>query len=256
MSRTRQPPSEFLAQVLTHRGSPDDLPYPNEAVWIIRQHVLDAVQVLRSAIQLVVCSTIQPCRLDPRCNSLTRCCEIQDFPSLNLKVQKYTYTDGKTVPLLMAEGTLPMYYQVCLSAIAPLAHSSCYQFAPHMVCPCAGCKVQHPRVFVVAREIPTHASHHVRCPHTRHDYQAPARFCGCIWHRQHPISSELAAAPLHSHDHVQRHLHTVWPGPPLVLQTPRMGCPSTSAIITPADSSSSKLSPSANTIPQSPHFPG
>lgn len=46
MSRPRQPPSEFLAQVLTRRGSPDDLPYPNEAVWIIRQHVLDAVQVL------------------------------------------------------------------------------------------------------------------------------------------------------------------------------------------------------------------
>lgn len=78
MARPRQPPSEFLAQVLTRRGTPDDLPYTNEAVWIIRQHLLDAVQ---------------------------------DFPSLTLKVQKYTHTDGTTVPLLMADGTLPMYYQ-------------------------------------------------------------------------------------------------------------------------------------------------
>ena len=45
MARPRQPPSEFLAQVLTRRGTPDDLPYTNEAVWIIRQHLLDAVQV-------------------------------------------------------------------------------------------------------------------------------------------------------------------------------------------------------------------
>ncbi|KAL0026775.1 hypothetical protein WJX77_000858 [Trebouxia sp. C0004] len=78
MTRPRQPPSEFLAQVLTRRGTPDDLPYTNEAVWLIRQHLLDAVQ---------------------------------DFPSLTLKVQKYTHTDGTTVPLLMADGTLPMYYQ-------------------------------------------------------------------------------------------------------------------------------------------------
>lgn len=41
----------------------------------------------------------------------------QDFPSLTLKTQKYTHTDGRTVPLLMADGTLPMYYQVQQCAI-------------------------------------------------------------------------------------------------------------------------------------------
>lgn len=45
MSRPRQPPSEFLAQAFTRRGSPDDLPYSGNAVWTIRQHALDAVQV-------------------------------------------------------------------------------------------------------------------------------------------------------------------------------------------------------------------
>lgn len=78
MAPPRHPASEFLAQVLTRKGTPDDLPYTNEAVWTIRQHLLDAVQ---------------------------------DFPSLTLKTQKYTHTDGRTVPLLMADGTLPMYYQ-------------------------------------------------------------------------------------------------------------------------------------------------
>ncbi len=50
MTMPRQPPSEFLAQVLTRRGTPDDLPYTNEAVWIIRQHLLDAVQVCLTCI--------------------------------------------------------------------------------------------------------------------------------------------------------------------------------------------------------------
>ena len=36
----------------------------------------------------------------------------QDFPTLTLKMQQYTHTNGKAVPLLLAEGTLPMYYQV------------------------------------------------------------------------------------------------------------------------------------------------
>ena len=50
MTMPRQPPSESLAQVLTRRGTPDDLPYTNEAVWIIRQHLLDAVQVCLTCI--------------------------------------------------------------------------------------------------------------------------------------------------------------------------------------------------------------
>lgn len=38
---------------------------------------------------------------------------VQDFPTLVLKQQQYTHTNGSTVQLLMADGTLPMYYQVC-----------------------------------------------------------------------------------------------------------------------------------------------
>ena len=37
---------------------------------------------------------------------------MQDFPSLILRSQQYTHTNGAVVPLLMAEGTVPMYYQV------------------------------------------------------------------------------------------------------------------------------------------------
>lgn len=70
---------------------------------------------------------LEPWSFDPKCTLLTPCCEIQDFPSLLLKVQKYTHTDGRTVPLLMAEGTLPMYYQVCLE----LRHS-CARFATNL----------------------------------------------------------------------------------------------------------------------------
>ena len=48
------------------------------------------------------------------CIHLLRLAEIwlQDFPSLILRSQQYTHTNGAQVPLLMAEGTIPMYYQV------------------------------------------------------------------------------------------------------------------------------------------------
>ena len=59
-------------------------------------------------------------------------CATQDFPTLLLKLQQYTHTNGNTVPLLMAEGTLPMYYQVLLPLrtwsqplACPPAHSTC-----------------------------------------------------------------------------------------------------------------------------------
>lgn len=39
---------------------------------------------------------------------------MQDFPSLILRSQQYTHTNGAVVPLLMAEGTVPMYYQVLI----------------------------------------------------------------------------------------------------------------------------------------------
>jgi len=34
----------------------------------------------------------------------------QEFPTLVLKVDGYTYPDGRTVQLLVADGTLPVYY--------------------------------------------------------------------------------------------------------------------------------------------------
>ncbi len=57
----------------------------------------------------------------------------QEFPTLVLKQQQYTHTNGSTVQLLMADGTLPMYYQVCsmlihLQASADtvlILHTSC-----------------------------------------------------------------------------------------------------------------------------------
>ena len=53
------------------------------------------------------------CTLKP-CQAL-RSCSLQDFPSLILRSQQYTHTNGAVVPLLMAEGTVPMYYQVPIS---------------------------------------------------------------------------------------------------------------------------------------------
>ena len=45
---------------------------------------------------------------------------LQDFPSLILRSQQYTHTNGAQVPLLMAEGTIPMYYQVCVPLLSEL----------------------------------------------------------------------------------------------------------------------------------------
>ncbi len=45
---------------------------------------------------------------------------LQDFPSLILRSQQYTHTNGAQVPLLMAEGTIPMYYQVCAPLLSDL----------------------------------------------------------------------------------------------------------------------------------------
>ena len=37
---------------------------------------------------------------------------LQEFPSLTLKKETYTHVTGKQAQLLLAEGTLPMYYSV------------------------------------------------------------------------------------------------------------------------------------------------
>eukprot|EP00891_Asterochloris_glomerata_P007192 jgi/Astpho2/7192/e_gw1.00113.157.1_t len=54
------------------------MPYSDDRKWTVRQHLLDVVQ---------------------------------EFPTLVLKAQTYTYPDGRSATLLMVEGTLPMYYQ-------------------------------------------------------------------------------------------------------------------------------------------------
>lgn len=68
---------QFLNSVLSQRG-PQSLPYEEEVKLTIRQHL---VQV------------------------------IQDFPGLQVKTAMFTHNDGRTVNLLQADGTIPMYYQ-------------------------------------------------------------------------------------------------------------------------------------------------
>ncbi|EIE25211.1 tumor susceptibility protein [Coccomyxa subellipsoidea C-169] len=70
-------PESWLRQVLGDQGQ-TRLPYNNDAKFAVRQHLLDLVS---------------------------------EFPTLVLKQQQYTHTNGSTVQLLMADGTLPMYYQ-------------------------------------------------------------------------------------------------------------------------------------------------
>ncbi len=104
-------------------------------------------------------------RLESPFISVYSCC-VQDFPSLTLKVQKYTHTDGTTVPLLMADGTLPMYYQVGSLHLCSLAQArQAWQLASahHAF---AGHEIQHPSIIVATRAVSKCGSHHVCCPHT------------------------------------------------------------------------------------------
>ncbi|KAK9813095.1 hypothetical protein WJX72_008931 [[Myrmecia] bisecta] len=78
MARAQASAVEFLTQVLSKRGTAEELPYTEDVKWTVRQHLLDLHQ---------------------------------EFPTLMIKVQTYTHTNGRSVPLLMVEGTLPMYYQ-------------------------------------------------------------------------------------------------------------------------------------------------
>ena len=55
---------------------------------------------------------------------------MQEFPTLVLKAQTYTYPDGRSATLLMVEGTLPMYYQV---------REVRQQEEPAMACSCSSC---------------------------------------------------------------------------------------------------------------------
>ncbi|CAM6091122.1 unnamed protein product [Calypogeia fissa] len=68
---------QFLNSVLSQRG-PNALPYDEAVKWHIRQHLLIV---------------------------------IQDFPGLQVKTANFTHNDGRTVNLLQADGTIPMYYQ-------------------------------------------------------------------------------------------------------------------------------------------------
>uniref|UniRef100_A0A0C9S179 TSA: Wollemia nobilis Ref_Wollemi_Transcript_26238_1798 transcribed RNA sequence n=1 Tax=Wollemia nobilis TaxID=56998 RepID=A0A0C9S179_9CONI len=68
---------QFLNNVLSQRG-PSALPYEEDVKWLIRQHLVSV---------------------------------IQEFPSLQAKTAVFSHNDGRTVNLLQAEGTVPMYYQ-------------------------------------------------------------------------------------------------------------------------------------------------
>lgn len=68
---------QFLNNVLSQRG-PSALPYDEEVKWLIRQHLVSV---------------------------------IQEYPSLQAKTAIFNHNDGRTVNLLQAEGTVPMYYQ-------------------------------------------------------------------------------------------------------------------------------------------------
>ncbi|KMZ69376.1 hypothetical protein ZOSMA_215G00100 [Zostera marina] len=68
--------SQFLSNALSQRG-PDALPYAEETKWLIRQNLLTLAEA---------------------------------FPSLIPKTSHFTHNDGRTVNLLQAEGTIPMFY--------------------------------------------------------------------------------------------------------------------------------------------------
>eukprot|EP00252_Welwitschia_mirabilis_P017135 TRINITY_DN38031_c0_g1_i1.p1 TRINITY_DN38031_c0_g1~~TRINITY_DN38031_c0_g1_i1.p1 ORF type:complete len:421 (+),score=91.58 TRINITY_DN38031_c0_g1_i1:356-1618(+) len=68
---------QFLNNVLSQRG-PAALPYDEDVKWLIRQHLVSV---------------------------------IQEYPSLQARTATYTHTDGRSVNLLQAEGTVPMFYQ-------------------------------------------------------------------------------------------------------------------------------------------------
>ncbi|XP_010274350.1 PREDICTED: protein ELC-like [Nelumbo nucifera] len=67
---------QFLSSVLSQRG-PSALPYTEDVKWLIRQQLLSLVNI---------------------------------YPSLQPKTATFTHNDGRTVNLLQAEGTIPMFY--------------------------------------------------------------------------------------------------------------------------------------------------
>jgi len=125
---------------------------------------------------------------------------VQEFPTLVLKQQQYTHTNGSSVQLLMADGTLPMYYQVCLLPLWPHGLVTLLMIAleTHDIVPAlefarciAGSEVQHPCVDLAARGISQAATHHVCGANARHDYQTTALLCGSFWHGLLPLPSQL-----------------------------------------------------------------
>ncbi|MCL7023301.1 hypothetical protein MKW94_024902 [Papaver nudicaule] len=67
---------QFLSTVLSQRG-PSALQYTEDSKWLIRQHLVSL---------------------------------IESYPSLQPKTAVFNHTDGRTVNLLQAEGTIPMIY--------------------------------------------------------------------------------------------------------------------------------------------------
>ncbi|XP_024399047.1 protein ELC-like [Physcomitrium patens] len=69
--------TQFLNQALSQRG-PQALAYVEDEKWTIREHLLKV---------------------------------LQEFPGLQVKSAVFNHNDGRTLNLLQAEGTIPMFYQ-------------------------------------------------------------------------------------------------------------------------------------------------
>ena len=113
----------------------------------------------------------------------------------------------RTAQLLLAEGTLPMYYQVCVLCwlgsvmrrdgqagrrrAGGRAHRRlagwlcwCLHSRPHVRLrpggPTAGPQVQHPRGHLAARAVPAGGAAGLCGAHGRHGHQAAPWLCGCV----------------------------------------------------------------------------
>ena len=103
-------PGAWLDAVLAMRG--DRAPaYPPPARGAVRRHLADLVAV-REERQWAVGGAAPDAGAGRHAATPPPSLPLQEFPTLVLKLDTYTYPDGRAVPLLVAEGTLPVYYLV------------------------------------------------------------------------------------------------------------------------------------------------
>lgn len=201
-------PTDWLDNLLTQRGR-GALPYRGEAKWAVRQHLLDLVQVKaesgwreRSPCPVSLSTACLPLPSHPLSLSILPYFPplTQEFPTLVLKVDEYTYPNGKSQQLLCAEGTLPMYYLVRASLLSllffrfsfsrratqpatiktfasfhtPTKLPSRPSFSPQII---PGRQVQHPHHAVGPRNLPALRPAAVRHAHSGHGCQAAPLLC-------------------------------------------------------------------------------